>query len=106
MKLGKGVVAKTSHATIATVGVWIVVVCRLGESATLNVALMLAGAAATGLCAWWVKSTQAYAERNPAQAMLEGAEFLEYRRLEEQAKNTLPPADNRPGLVSPTEGKR
>src|SRR3712207_2125779 len=40
----------------------------------------------TGAAVWWIKNMQNFAERNPAQAMLEGAEFMEFKRFEAQAK--------------------
>ena len=67
-------------------GIWAVVVWRLGTDPWANVTLFGAGVVVTGVFVWWVRSTQSFAERNPAQAMLEGAEFLEFRKFEAQAK--------------------
>ena len=96
VRLGKGVVAKTSHATIALIGLWITIAFRLGPDWKMDLALLFAGLIGTAVLIWWVRGTHAYAERNPAQAMLEGAEFLEYRRLEEQAKGAIP-VEGKPG---------
>lgn len=86
-----GVVSKTSHVLLALIGVWAVIAWQLSENLIRDVGLVLAGTIATSLVAWWVRSTQAFAERNPAQAMLDGAEFLEFHKFEAQAKG-IPPS--------------
>jgi hypothetical protein len=49
------------------------------------------GLIATGVVVWWVRATQEFAERNPGQAMLDGAQFLGYYKFEVQVKGqTLP----------------
>lgn len=92
VRLGRGVVGKTGHAMLALLAVWAVIAWRWSGNLWGDVGLVLAGLVATGVFVWWVKSTQDFAERNPAQALLEGAEFLEYQRFEAQAKGmpTLP----------------
>ena len=52
------------------------------------------GLIASGLFIWWTLSTQGFAERNPGQAMLDGAEFLDYYKFEVQAKGLRPPSDS------------
>jgi hypothetical protein len=59
---------------------------RWSDNLLADAGLGLAGLVATGVFVWWTSSTQKFAERNPAQALLEGAEFLEYQRFEAQAK--------------------
>jgi hypothetical protein len=76
---------------IALIIVWGVIVWKLSNDAWMNGSLILAGAIITAVFMWWTRSTQTFAHNNPAQAMLEGAEFLEYHKFEAQAKG-LPPA--------------
>ncbi len=86
IKFGRGVVGKTSYAVIALIGMWVVVVWRLGSDPVMNCFLLASGAIVTGAFIWWAAATQRFAERNPAQAMLEGGEMLEYQRWEAQTK--------------------
>lgn len=90
IRFGRGVVAKTGYAIIVVLGIWLAIVFRLGASLTLNLFLIGVGLVATCLGIWWVRATQSFAERNPAQAMLDGAEFLEYQRFEAQVKGDAP----------------
>jgi len=102
VRLGKGVVGKTGHIVIGTLAVWGGVVWRLGENPVANGTLLIAGMIATLFAFWWIRSIQSFAERNPAQAMLEGAEFLEYRRLEVQAKGT-PALEQQPSIIDASD---
>ena len=89
IKLGVGVVGKTSRAMLGIIAMWGVIVLRLSDNWALDAVLAAAGMAVTGAFAWWVNSTQQFAERNPAQAMLEGAQLLEYQRIEAEAKGGI-----------------
>jgi hypothetical protein len=80
-----GVIGKTSHAIIALLILWAIIAFRL-PSDVWFILLLAVGLIATGVVIWWVRSTQEFAERNPGQAMLEGAEFLDYYKSEVQAK--------------------
>lgn len=95
VRFGRGVVGKTGHAVIAVIALWGLIIWRLGDSMELNAALLAAGVVGTAVFVWWTLATQRFAERNPAQAMLEGAEFLEYQRFEAQTK-----LDGRVSLVA------
>ena len=86
VKFGRGVVGKTSHAVIGLIGLWLIIVVRLGTNLTADAVLLGAGCIITGMVAWWIKATQRFAADNPAQAMLEGAELIEYQRVEAEAK--------------------
>jgi hypothetical protein len=86
VRLGPGVVGKTTYATIALVTLWTIIAFRIGTSAVLNGFLLSVGVMATGAYVFWVLATQRFAERNPAQAMLEGAQFLEFKRFEAESK--------------------
>jgi hypothetical protein len=90
IRLGKGVVGKTGQAMLMLLGVWGVIAWRWTDSLVTDSGLLLGGVAASSVFIWWVRSTQRFAHENPAQAMLDGAEFLEYHKFEAQVKG-LPP---------------
>lgn len=100
VRLGRGVVGKTGQAMLALLGVWAVIVWQLNDSPVRDGALIFAGLAATGIFWWWARSTQDYAQKNPAQALLEGAELLEYQKFEAQAKG-LPSLPRSPSISDP-----
>lgn len=93
VKFGRGVVSKTSYVAALVVGAWITIAFRIGENIYSNGGLLLAGIAATGFAHWYIKASQNFAERNPGQALLEGAEFLEWSRLEAAAKGLPAPTN-------------
>lgn len=70
--------------------VWGIVAWRWTDNLASDGGLLVVGLAASVVYWSWMKSTQRFAERNPAQAMLEGAEFIEYQKFEAQVKG-LPP---------------
>jgi len=89
VRFGRGVVAKTGYAMIFVLAVWAIVVGRIGPSWTQDAFLIFGGLVATTVAVWWIWATLRFAERNPAQALLEGAEFIEYRKWEVEAKGGL-----------------
>ncbi len=95
VRLGRGVVSKTSYVAAAVVAVWGVVAWRLTDNLVANAFLLFAALVLTGFAVWFIRGTQSFAERNPAQAMLEGAELLEWRKMDVQMKG-LPPVSNSP----------
>jgi O-antigen ligase len=95
IKFGSGVVGKTSHGMLAVVGVWAIVAWRLSADFLQDAALLGAATAVTGLFVWWTLRTQAFAEKNPGLALLEGAQLLEYQRFVAQTKG-LPPVAAQP----------
>lgn len=90
VRFPRGVVGKTTQGMLALLGVWGVVLWRWSENLITDAGLLAAGLVASGVFIWWVRTTQAFAERNPAQAILDGAEFVEYKKFEAQVKG-LPP---------------
>lgn len=86
IKFGRGVAAKTAYAMIALLVIWLGVIWKLGDGLMLNCFLIGAALAATAVDVWWIWSTQRFAERNPAQALLDGAEFIEYKKFEAEVK--------------------
>src|SRR5437879_5006095 len=89
VRFGRGLVAKTGYATIALMTLWGIILWRLSESLWFDLALFAAGTIATVIYLWWVRGAQQFAKENPELALLEGAELLEYRRFEAQAKGLL-----------------
>lgn len=89
VRFGRGVVAKTGYAIVGVLVIWLGAVLKMGPSVVQNCFLAGGGLIASALAAWWVVSTQRFAERNPAQAMLDGAEFVEYKKFEATAKGGL-----------------
>jgi hypothetical protein len=102
IKFGRGVIGKTSHIAMANLGVWSVIVFRWGDNLVVDGGLMAIGLAATAFSVWWTKSSQSFANQNPAQAMLEGADFVEYRRMEMQAKGVANGSSMTPIEINPT----
>ena len=95
IRLGRGVVAKTSYIAAITVLVWGMVAWKWSENLVMDAGLLMLGLITTCFTMWFIKGTQSFAERNPAQAMLEGAELLEWHKMEVQAKGS-PPVRNPP----------
>jgi hypothetical protein len=75
---------------LALLGVWAVIIWQWTDNVTRDAGLLIAGLIVTGVFMWWVRTTQSFAERNPAQAILDGAQFIEYKKFEAQVKG-LPP---------------
>ena len=89
VKFGRGVVSKTSYVASFVVAVWLAIALRWGDNMTSNVGLMIVGLVATAFAVWYIRSSQNFAERNPGQALLDGAEFLEYTRMEAAARGVV-----------------
>lgn len=87
--------SKTSYVAALCLAVWLAVAWRWSGPIADNWGLLIAGTVTTLFAAWYIKATQNFAERNPAQALLEGTEFLEWSRIEAAAKG-LPPTPDQP----------
>jgi hypothetical protein len=103
VKFGRGVVSKTTYVAALAVAVWLVIAWRWSDNMTANGGLILAGIVATAFACWYIKASQNFAERNPAQALLDGAEFLEWTRLEAAAKGLPSPPNQTPIEVKPSK---
>lgn len=90
IRLGRGVVSKTSYVAGIVALVWGAIVWRWSENLTADAGLVLVGLIVTAFAIWFIRGTQKFAERNPAQALLEGAELLEWQRVEAAAKGVPP----------------
>lgn len=104
VRFGPGVVPKTSRAMIGLLAVWVIIVWRLSADLALDTALVIVGVIATGLFVWWVRRTHDFAERNPALALLEGSQLVEYQRFTAQLKGqVVDEASPRPHLQAPND---
>jgi hypothetical protein len=97
IKFGRGVVSKTSYVAAFVVAVWLAVAWNWQGELSENIGRLIAGVIPTLFAVWFIRETQKFAEKNPAQALLEGAELLEWQKTEIQAKG-LPPAPASPSL--------
>jgi len=91
VRLGRGVVSKTSYVAAALLVVWVLVLWRWSDSAPMDGGLLLVGVLATIFAVWFIRSTRSFAEKNPALALLEGAERIEWRKLEVAAQGIPSP---------------
>lgn len=91
VRLGRGVVSKTSYIAAVPLIVWAFVVWRWSESVLMDGGLLVIGLIATVFSAWFIRSTRSFAERNPALALLEGAELIEWRKMEVAAQGMPTP---------------
>ncbi len=89
---------------------WGMLIIKMTENLYFDGALSVVGLLITIFVVWFVKSTQKFAEANPAQALLEGAEIVAYKQIEaDMATAGTPPGGmKRVGsstqeLLSPSE---
>lgn len=82
IQFGPGVVGKTTRATLALIGAWVVLIFRLGSDPILNASLLISGFVITGVYCWWVRKTHSFAEKFPQVALMEGAQLVEYQKWE------------------------
>ena len=101
IRLGRGVVGKTGHATLGLFALWAVILLRLSENLWFDGVLLAGGLVVTGIYCWWTRKTHEFAERNPGLALLEGAELIEYQRFEAQTKS-IQSAPGSPAIPDPT----
>lgn len=87
IRFARGVVGKTGHAIVGLIIVWAIVAIRLGSGIVLDCFLIGVGLLITSVFIWWTRSIQQFAERNPGQAVLDGAEFVEYTKMKAVAKS-------------------
>jgi hypothetical protein len=109
VRFGPGVVGKTSRATLAPIGAWIVILLRLSGDYWMNAFLLIGGAIATLVYMWWVNKSHAFAESHPDLALLEGAQLMEYQRWEAAVNGralppTLPIPDPNPKKIGRRAG--
>lgn len=97
IRLGRGVVSKTSYVAGIVALVWGAIVLRWSGNLIADSGLIIVGLIATAFAVWFIHRTQRFAEQNPAQALLEGAELLEWQKTEIQAKG-LPPVPGSPTI--------
>lgn len=95
VKFGRGVVGKTTYATVGIIALWAAIILRLSNDHFVNLALFGGGLIPTLFYWWWVRKTHDFATKNPGLAILEGAELIEYQKWEAEVK----------GLPAPLKGK-
>ena len=97
VRLGRGVVGRTTYAVVVALGVLGVVASRVDPEALLWVAGLV-----VGLFILYFAGVLFFAQRNPGTALLEGAELLRWRQSELAAKGLgrIAPA---PALQEPAE---
>lgn len=101
VKFGRGVVSKTSYVAAFVVAVWFAIVWKWSDNLVADGGLLAIGLIVSAFAFWYIRASQSFAERNPGQALLDGAEFLEWTRIEAAAKGVRP-SGNQPQLeVSP-----
>ena len=99
IRLGRGVVGRTTYAAVAALFVLAVVAWRADPSMLIWIAVL-----AVGLFVLYFLGVLIFAERNPGTALLEGAELLRWRQSELAAKglDSIPPV---PALPEPTDAQ-
>jgi hypothetical protein len=87
------VIGKGTVMWLGVILVWGVVLVRFSPTAPLfDAALFLGAGILTAVVARETQKMRTYAAENPSTALLEGAQLLEYKRFEAQAKG-LPASD-------------
>lgn len=103
VKLGPGVVSKTTRVVLALCLVWVIVFARL-TGTWGDAGYLIGGGILTWFCVWWINKTHAFAEKHPGTALLEGAQLLQWQRIATEAKGvTNPPGPSRIVVVHPKE---
>src|SRR5947209_18809658 len=71
IRLGRGVVSKTSYVAAIAAIAWVAIIWRWSDNLKTDAGLLTAGLVATGFACWFIRGTHRFAEQNPAQALLE-----------------------------------
>ena len=100
IRLGRGAVGKTASIMLGACGVFAVI--AYGTSGHV-VALIALAAMFTMLVLIVIYGILDFASRNPAQALLEGADLVKWREIDMAAKNVpaLPPGPSEPDPQNP-----
>jgi hypothetical protein len=61
---------KWTPFVIGVLAIWALVVWKFSTNWTYDAALVAVGLVASALFVWWTKSSQSFAERNPALALM------------------------------------
>lgn len=86
VKLGAGVTGKTGHAMLGVLAIWATLAFRITSDLKMDAVLVVFGLIPTAAFIWWTHSTQSFAQRNPAQAMFDGAQWTEFQKEKWQAQ--------------------
>jgi hypothetical protein len=103
VRLAPGVIGKSSIIDIGVVVLWGIVLTRFSPTTPwwYNVGLVGVAFFATLVAQRETKHMRDFAEKNPALALMEGADITEYKKFEAQSKGLLP-GEKLPTLVGPT----
>ncbi|MBI4608959.1 MAG: hypothetical protein HY726_08125 [Candidatus Rokubacteria bacterium] len=96
VRLGRGVVGKTTYVALGALALLSIVAWRLNDPQLL---LVIAGVGALLFLIYFI-GILVFANRNPATALLEGAELLRWRQYDLAAKG-LPNPPPTPAIVDP-----
>lgn len=102
VRLPPGVLGKTHTVMVGIMVIWTVVIFRLsGTELYLDAGLIGCGAAATWVGLRWCRESRDFAVKNPALALMEGADITDYQRFQAEAKVVSIAADL-PSVPSPS----
>ena len=83
-KLGSGIVGKTGQVVLGLLILWGILVVKMTDNLYFDGVLAGIGCLITLFVVWFIIKTHSFAQENPAQALLEGAEVLAYKQLENE----------------------
>ena len=97
MRLGRGVVSQSARVVMLAICVLGVSVYFWTDNVSKDLGLAFVDLLVVGLAVFWMKETHRFAEKNPAQALLEGADLTRYHAQELKAAGQR--VETRPILV-------
>jgi hypothetical protein len=101
IRLAPGVIGKSAMIHLGVVALWAIILVKLSPTEVLfNAQLIGVGILLTLGAMRETQKMRDYAEKNPGPALLEGAEFLAFKRFEATAKE-LPAGDKSPPESGP-----
>lgn len=99
VKLGRGVVGKLTNIGLAFFGIIAIVVARSDNPWIMGGAIVSAVAA----FGFFVYRVTEFADKHPEAALLEGAEFVAYKKLQMSAKGRMLPPPNDANAIAMTD---
>lgn len=96
VRLGPGVVGRSATVAVVTLIVIGVGIYKLNNEMLIFAIVILAA----GIFGWFFIAAMKYADRNPAAALLEGAELVTWRK-QELASKSIPKLPDTPSIPDP-----